>query len=129
MGRRENRACPLPRAWPHMRVRPPARALLSRAARCGRQSKPQTAGVADCEAGAGFLTGVMITLVTSPLTASFCFLLVVPRAVRVALNFAVAAAFCSLVNGVRAWEVATEVSELLWRVAERGVVELQSGPE
>jgi hypothetical protein len=60
-----------------------------------------TAGVADGEEAAGAVTGVMVTDVTSPLTAAFCFGLVVPRALRVALNFAAAAAFCSTVNGVR----------------------------
>src|SRR5580704_9662238 len=58
---------------------------------------------ADGEVAAGALTtGVTVTPVTLPLTASFCFLLVVPRAARVALAFAAAAAFCSLVLGVRA---------------------------
>jgi hypothetical protein len=40
--------------------------------------------------------------VTLPLTASFCFLLVVPRAVRVAFDFADAAARFSVGSGVRA---------------------------
>jgi hypothetical protein len=50
----------------------------------------------------GAVTGVTMTPVTWPLTASFCFLLVVPRATRVALAFAIWAARCSVVNGVRA---------------------------
>ena len=52
--------------------------------------------------GPAWVTGVTMTPVTSPLTASFCFLLVVPRAMRVALIFAVAAARFSLSSGFRA---------------------------
>jgi hypothetical protein len=43
-----------------------------------------------------------MTPVTSPLTASFFFLPTVPRALRVARNFAVAATRFSLTRGVRA---------------------------
>ena len=57
------------------------------------------AGCADGGVAVGAVMGVTVTPVTLPLTASFCFLLVVPRAVRVAFAFAAAAAFCSLVLG------------------------------
>ncbi len=46
--------------------------------------------------------GVTTTPVTLPLTASFFFLLVVPRATRVAFIFAVATVRFSLSSGVRA---------------------------
>ena len=45
-------------------------------------------------------TGVMVTPVTSPVIADFCFLPVVPRALRVALAFAVAAARASADRGL-----------------------------
>ena len=61
-----------------------------------------TAGAAVGEEGPAVVTGVTMTPVTSPLMASFCFLLVVPRAMRVALIFAVAAARFSLSSGLRA---------------------------
>ncbi len=58
---------------------------------------PVAAGAAadeDVAAGvaAARVTGVMVTPTTSPESAAFCFLLVVPRARRVALAFAVASA-------------------------------------
>src|SRR5258708_39357040 len=59
-----------------------------------------------CAAGgvaeARWVTGVTMTPVTSPLTASFFFLLVVPRATRVAFAFAVATMRCSAASGVLA---------------------------
>jgi hypothetical protein len=58
--------------------------------------------VAGGDEGAGAVTGVTVTPVTLPFTASFCFLLVVPRAVRVAFDFADAAARFSVGSGWRA---------------------------
>src|SRR5271165_2419357 len=60
------------------------------------------AGCAAVGGVAALVTGLITTPVTSPFTASFCFRLVVPRAARVALSFAVAAARCSVVSGLRA---------------------------
>jgi hypothetical protein len=48
---------------------------------------------ADGGAAVGAVMGVTVIPVTLPLTVSFCFLLVVPRASRVALAFAAEAAF------------------------------------
>jgi hypothetical protein len=48
----------------------------------------------------GFVTGVMVTPVTSPLMVAFSLLLVVPLAARVALSLAVAAARASVDKGL-----------------------------
>jgi len=62
-----------------------------------------TSGTGDAGGAAvGSVTGIMMSPVTPPLTPSFCFLLVVPRATRVALAFAARAASSFAVNGVRA---------------------------
>ena len=50
-------------------------------------------GCATGGAAVGAVMGVTVIPVTLPLTVSFCFLLVVPRASRVALAFAAEAAF------------------------------------
>ena len=61
------------------------------------------AGCADGVAGTGVVIGVMLIPVTLPVTASFCFLLVVPRALRVASAFAAAAASSVPVRGAGAF--------------------------
>jgi hypothetical protein len=58
-------------------------------------------GAVRGDEGPAAVMGVTSTPVTSPLMASFCFLLVVPRAVRVALIFAAAATRFSLLSGDR----------------------------
>ena len=47
--------------------------------------------------------GVIVTPVTLPVTKAFCFLLVVPRAMRVAFAFAVAAARFAAESGTYAF--------------------------
>jgi hypothetical protein len=66
------------------------------------------------EAAAGAVMGVTVTPVTLPVTASFCFLLVVPRAARVALAFAALAASCSADSGARTFGGARPKSESVW---------------
>src|SRR5580704_387712 len=59
----------------------------------------EVAGAGCAGEAAGTVVGVMVTPVTFPLMASFCFLLVVPRASRVAFALAADAAFCAAVRG------------------------------
>ena len=61
----------------------------------------RSSGRRDSAYTAGLVMGVTTTPVTSPLIASFCFRLVVPLALRVALSFVAATAFCSTVLGAR----------------------------
>jgi hypothetical protein len=60
-----------------------------------------TAAGADVDDDGDVVTGVIVTPVTLPVMAAFCFLLVVPRASRVALAFAARAASCAVVKALR----------------------------
>ena len=74
-------------------------------------------------AAVGAVMGVTMIPVTLPVTASLSFLLVVPRATRVALAFAAAAAFCTLVCGCgslrgarpKSASVGTVLANVAWR--------------
>jgi hypothetical protein len=68
------------------------------------------AGAAGCGAGpvagaTGAVMGVTLTPITLPVTSRIATLPLVPRAARVALAFAAAAAFSSVVSGFRAFFV------------------------
>src|ERR1019366_718968 len=71
------------------------------AAGCAAAGEAGCCAFTGCTGGAavGAVIGVMVIPVTLPETVSFCFLLVVPRAMRVALAFAAEAAFWAAVRG------------------------------
>jgi hypothetical protein len=88
---------------------------------------------ADEAEPAGLVTGVMVTPVTSPMMAAFAFLLVVPRAARVARSLAVAAARATVdrrLGGLRGWmsKAVRVVGELQYVSSTLARIPRTSGP-